>query len=528
MGLLQVQRTWLDRAVGYLSPRSGLERMRARAQLAVATRNFEAASRSERLSGWRTAGQKANTPSSGDLETLRARSRALTRNNGWAKQALRVIANNVVGRGIVPRLLGDDDARKERVAELWKAWAVASKQADTRGRRNLYGLQRLVMRTVAESGECLVRRRPRRASDGLAVPLQLEVIEPDFLDTTRDGATRESGEIIQGVEFDALDRVRGYWLFRKHPGDMSRFVDLESRFVPASEILHVFDEERAGQVRGVPVPTPAIVRLHDYDEAEDARLMAQKIAACFVALVHDLDAGLVDTENVTGEPMRERVEPGMLWKIPPGKDVKFGSPPAVGEWGEYSSTVLRGVAAAYGITYEELSGDYSRVNFSSGRMGWIQANRNVQTWQTDVMVPGFCLGVWRWWADAAELETGLELDGVEVSWDAPRREMLDPVKETTARMLGVRAGFLSLSDAIREGGRDPRETLRELSEDARLLEEFGLSLTTDPRGVAGPEPPTEEPPAKPDGDDEDDEEEAEEKPARSLNGRASGAPVVHR
>ncbi|WP_163070242.1 phage portal protein, partial [Acinetobacter nosocomialis] len=68
-----------------------------------------------------------------------------------------------------------------------------------------------------EAGECLVRRRKRFSSDGLPVPMQLQVLEADFLDEARSGKNGKN-EIIQGVEFDPVGRRVAYWLFDEHPG----------------------------------------------------------------------------------------------------------------------------------------------------------------------------------------------------------------------------------------------------------------------------------------------------------------------
>ncbi|NJL19359.1 MAG: phage portal protein, partial [Bdellovibrionaceae bacterium] len=66
---------------------------------------------------------------------------------------------------------------------------------DADGQLDFAGIQALVARTVVESGECLVRFRLRRPGDGLAIPLQLQVLEPDFLDHTKTQKT-DTGYII--------------------------------------------------------------------------------------------------------------------------------------------------------------------------------------------------------------------------------------------------------------------------------------------------------------------------------------------
>ncbi len=46
-------------------------------------------------------------------------------------------------------------------------------------------MQTLTVRTMAESGEAVVRFRPRPADAGLRIPLQLQMLEVDFLDQAR-------------------------------------------------------------------------------------------------------------------------------------------------------------------------------------------------------------------------------------------------------------------------------------------------------------------------------------------------------
>ncbi len=140
---------------------------------------------------------------------------------------------------------------------------------------------------MTESGECLIRIRERRIEDGLPVPLQLQLLEPDHLDTGKTGEISGGGFVVQGVEFDALGRRRAYWLYPVHPGEVATFrkAQLASKRVPADGVLHLFDRLRPGQVRGVPWFAPVILKLRDLDEYDDAELVRKKIEACFAAFV---------------------------------------------------------------------------------------------------------------------------------------------------------------------------------------------------------------------------------------------------
>ena len=50
------------------------------------------------------------------------------------------------------------------------------------------------------------------------MPLQLQVLEADQLDTAKTEELRDGGFVVQGIEFDRLGRRRGYWLYPTHPG----------------------------------------------------------------------------------------------------------------------------------------------------------------------------------------------------------------------------------------------------------------------------------------------------------------------
>ena len=175
--------------------------------------------------------------------------RDLVRNNPHAAKAVAVLVNNIIGAGIMPRAASGDEALDRKVDALFERWSSA---CDADGQLDLYGLQTLICREMVEAGEVLVRRRLRRPGDGLPVPLQLQVLEADFLDASRTGAIG-SGRLVQGIEFDPLGQRRAYWLHTEHPGDAFGAVQAgaSSRAVPATEIAHVYEKQRT-QARGVP------------------------------------------------------------------------------------------------------------------------------------------------------------------------------------------------------------------------------------------------------------------------------------
>jgi capsid protein len=180
--------------------------------------------------------------------------------------------------------------------------------------------------------------------------------------------------------------------------------------------------------------------------------------------------------------MLEKVEPGIIEHLPAGKQVTFANPPDAGaNYDGYTKTVLRGVASGYGMDYVTLTGDLSAVNFSSGRMGWLKFHRNITSWQWNMLIPQMCNKSWAWFIEIANVMGIVKQISIPVSWTPPRREMIDPVKEVKGIEDSIRAGLQSLPDAIRQMGDDPDETMAELVETAKQLDENGLKFTTDPR-----------------------------------------------
>ncbi|MEM7308895.1 MAG: phage portal protein [Planctomycetota bacterium] len=455
-------------------------------------RRYEAAARGRRTDGWRTSPSSAVAEIGPALALLRDRSRDLVRNNPWAKKAIGVHEARTVGTGIVPTPAVPDGAasglRRDgaELAARWKGWAETT-ECDAAGRTNLYGLQALAQRSVGEAGEALVRRRWRRTSDGLTVPLQLQLLEPDHLDLSKTEPLKSGNHVLQGVEFNKIGRRVAYWMHREHPG--GSIYGLRTRSygepvrVPASEVLHIFRSERIGQVRGVPWGASCLLKLRDFDDYDDATLLRQKIAACFAAFVRDIDSTIGEDSSLQKDASGRRIdeiEPGMVQELGPGQDVTFSSPPPAMGFRDYSEITLHAIAAGYGVTYEALSGDLSRVNFSSGRMGWLEMEAAIRTWRRNEFIPQFCQGVWGWFLDGALL-AGHADARVPARWTPPRREMLDPLKEVKALREAVRSGFTSLSDALRSLGHDPEEVLEELKSDLDLLDKLGIELDSDPR-----------------------------------------------
>lgn len=467
----------IDEVTQAVAPGYALRRSAARSALEVQA-SYKGASRGKRMKGFRGQHRSVNTETRRSLATLRARSRELAENSDHAARGIEVIARNTVGNGIIPTARGDEQT------ELWLKQMCDRASLDPRGRLTLYAIQTLVMRTASLSGESLVLRERLSSAQmraaGATIPLQLRVLEPDHLDSLVDGVLPNGNIAIQGVEFTPGGRPVAYHLYQQHPGELTSWRRIESVRVPASEVAHVFKDLRPNQVRGIPDLAPVIVRMRDFADYEDAQLMRQKIAAAYAMFVTTPESlhgetGLWDEDGVPGS-----VRPGMIEYLKPGESIEYGAPPGVDGYADFSRISLRGIASGLGITYESLTGDYSQVNFSSGRMGWLEMQRNIEAWQSQVMIPQFCHRVEGWLREAAA-SVGMRPAPAPWDWMPPRREMIDPVRETNATVTQIRAGLTSRNAEIRRLGRDPEDVNQEIARGNKQADDLGLLLDSDPR-----------------------------------------------
>lgn len=471
--------SWIDRMITPFSPSWALKRQQSRNALDLA-RAYEAAGHNRRTKGWRTASSSANAEIDRSLKPIRDRARALVRDDAYAKRAKRVWKSNTVGEGIIAS--GD-----EKIMALWDTWV---NQCDADDVCDFYGLQSLLSGTVYEAGECLVRFIHLGKSSDLEVPLQIQLLEPDHLDHEKTEVAKSGNVIIQGVEFDQTGKRVAYWIFPVHPGD--QFIAQKQSFksirIEAKEIKHIFWIDRPSQIRGISELAPVILQLRDLGDYEDAELVRKKIEACFAAFVTNDGSSdnttIADAQRDKSGRLVEKLVPGLIKYLNPGEDVSFASPSNSGGHAEYIRHKLHGISAGLNVTYQQLTGDLSQANYSSMRGGLMEFRKPVKEFQRQVIIHQFCRTVEREFIKVAKINGKLKKTPKPLQWTPPAFDPVDPLKDVLADIAAVRGGFKTLKRAIAERGGDPQHHLQELKEIAKLLDEAGLVLDSDPRKTA--------------------------------------------
>lgn len=472
--------------------------------------SYDAAGTGRRSKTINAPGTGPATASISGLGMLRRRSHAAVRNNPYAFSAIDRLVSNTIGTGIVPKPKHKVKEIRVALQELWEDWG---EEADADGITDIYGLEALVCRAVYESGECFIRLRPRRLSDGLLVPLQLQVLEPEFVPYEKNELLSNGNQIMAGMEFNAIGQRVAYWMYLSHPGD-SRTVPAGTYNklvrIPADQVLHIYEPLRPGQLRGVPVLAPVLARLTALDEFDDAVLFRQEIANLFAGFITKPAPEEQEIDPITGQavvmdsdgysPM-VGLEPGTMQELLPGEEVNFSEPPDAGNtYSDFMRQQLQAAAAGSGLPYELLTGDLREVNDRVIRVVLNEFRRRIEQRQFGVFVHQFCRPVRAAWLDMAVLSGAIALPDygenrrqyLRTRWIPQGWAYIHPLQDVQTKRIEVRAGFKSKTEVALSQGYDTETIDAENAADNERADQLGLSYDSDARSRDNAGEPTDQ------------------------------------
>lgn len=456
-----------------------------RAMVYVRDRNrllsYKAASRKGANGAWRPKNKSADNEIAKDWADVTARARDLIRNSAHVSGALEKIVNNVVSTGIVPQaqlrtVRGDEDGDRNRLLETqFRNWAE-----DDRVR--FYELQDLVLRHQYSDGGVLAHYFTDAGllKDGL-VPLRIELLELDHLNTSVHGKLTSGNFAYRGIEYNDFGDPLAYHLYTEHPGDYavmgstlgstlgSRTL-FESVRVPADRIVHPFARRRAGQRRGISWIAAVIMRMRDLDEYEDSERIAARLTSAFGFFVEtphpELDpAGLGAplsgyegpgaVDGTTGQ-LPAFVESGRVQALPPGTKINATGFQRPGDQFEpFLRTSLRGASAGMGMSYEAFANAYAEANYSSARSAALEERRGYrrQQWFLNSHFNTPAWKTWNLYRVLSGIVPGVGLD-VPVSWQVPGWPWVDPLKDANAAKIELELGLTTRRKLCADRGLD--------------------------------------------------------------------------
>jgi len=492
-------RTWA--AVRELAPR----RIKRAMDAFSGRRDYKAALQSRLVADWIAQLRAADDELKRDMTKLRARSRELSRNNGFAKHYLRLVGDNVIGPvgfNHQARVKNNDGklARplNDKIEEGWAEWCNV---VTLDGRLSLCAFEKQQLRGMARDGESLVRKW--RGADG-PYAFALEGIDPDLLDHTFNRVPNRSGsglEVCMGIEKDERNRPVRYWVW---DGPESFARQRKRIGIPADEIIHRYDVERCNQSRGVTWFHPVMLELHMLESYFDSELVASRVGANAQGFFVRREGTGMPTDPIVGDAQQQALlalqssEPGSVNFAPEGYGLEtFDSTHPSTAFGDFVKAGLRQVASGLGITYATLAGDLGEVNYSAHKSGKNDERFMWRGLQFDE-VTRFLGPVKAEWLAMAQLRgaqtggrEGLVLDTRDpkkllagrfkgCGWPSP-----DPLKEANAFVIEVGHGVNTCTWFLEERGQDFEELIEIRAEEIRLAAEAGVPITDIAAAAAG-------------------------------------------
>lgn len=440
-----------------------------------------------------------------DLPKLRDKSRALVRDDPHAASTLNIHEEGIVGEGIRPQAactpietgLNEEQCREwnDGCQAAWDRWA--EDEADATGVESFYGLQALQLRCYLTDGD----------SFGHAIipgngRILCEIIDADRLESP---GYRDTDRIRGGIELGPGGERLAFHILPHHPADQflgAPFVTRPDR-VPAFDngfaiVQHTFKRTRAGQTRGVPLLTPAIIYQNNLHHYLDSELIAARAASNFAMFIKrnvgKSDPDLLpvqDEESPNSTTFIEELSPGIIEYLNEGEEPVPFTPNRPGTaFASFVERILRATSAASGLSYEVVCRDFGRMNLSSARAMLREIAKGFRL-QARRLVRSFCRP---WWQNVIRMEVASgrlrppacwrdnPMACLRADWVSPTFGMVDPEGDTKGANLQVDA---NLSDQFTEAqarGRDAEDVLRKRARFHRLAldveKEHGLDPGT--------------------------------------------------
>lgn len=506
---------------------------------------YEAGSTGTRRTlGWNAPTTSANQGVLSNLTTLRGRSRSATRNDGFAKGVIDNLVSEIIGTGIKPQSQGPLDYKVPHPITgqlvpfrhaLQALWALSVLEMDADGLNDHYGQQGQVARGWLEGGEVFGRLRYRRKEDGLRVPIQVQVIEPELCPHTHTVYGAQT-RIRAGIEFNAIGQRVRYWFHPSRPDFDDDFDQSQLKAIDAANVQHVYEPIRPGQLRGIPHLTQALISLYELDKYDDATLLRQQLSNLFVGFIKTTNPADINTvhplTNATvpkvGDKPTLKFQPGVINEMRAGESMEWSNPPGPNGYDAFMRQQLLGVAAATGVPYEVLTGDMRGVSDRTMRILLNLFRRRIQAYQHERIVFMFCQPVWDAWVHRVFLSGALPIpiEYVEnpdkwraVKWSPQAWPYMHPVQDVQAQKAAVRAGFTSRTAVVGEQGEDAEVIDAEQAADNDRADKSGVKYDSDGRNPdKGGKSASKSSPADDDDFEKDDPPEPPQYPQPSHEG----------
>lgn len=458
----------LDRVIGYFNPQAGLQRVKARGAMSLLGGYIGARYRKS-TRDWFAPTLSADMDTIYDLPTLRGRSRDLVRNTPLATGAVGTVVTNVIGGGLqlVSRPDWDTLSMTEKQADKWRqnterefALFAESTTCDITRKLDFYGLQALAFRSCLESGDSFALL-PMVPVTGSPYQTRIQLLEADRIGTPIQ-AIQVTEQLTAGIEKDQYGAPIAYWILRHHPGGPMGLTLQADRYMAFGaktgrrNVLHLFQQDRPEQTRGVPYLAPVIELLMQVAKYSEAELAAAVITALLAVFVTSEDGqGIANPSGNDGkniDPDKEiKLGTASVIDLNPGDKIETVAPNRPnGAFDPFFQACVRQIGVALQLPFEVLIKHFT-ASYSAARAAMLEAWRFYRM-RRIFMANNFCQPIFETWMEEAIALGRIDAPGffddpairrayLMADWIGDSPGQIDPLKEAQAAQLRVQEEF---------------------------------------------------------------------------------------
>lgn len=467
-----------------------------------------------------------------------ARGRDISRNDAYVASALRIRQDSIVGEAYFlnakPNMLflGDispsfdetwETEFQEEVENKFTLWAESDKHWIDASRINtLTSMVRLAVCIHGVGGEVLavaewLRDLPRLYNSAV------QMVDADRL--SNPWGAMETSLLRGGVERNVHGAPQAYHIRMAHPNDYTNFDSYRWKRVLArkpwgrEQVLHIFEQSRPDQTRGISDMVAALKAMKVTQKFRDITLQNAVLNATYAASIESelpaeqvyaaLGAGNVQgnaifdyanafleaIDQYAGTSRNMQIDGVKIPHLFPGTKLQLrpaGNPGGVGS--DFEMSLLRYIAANLGVSYEQLSKDFSKTNYSSARAGFGETWKYMRAAKKAVAdrMANFAFLLWLEEAlvknqitSIPSLSPGWQYEPMvmealgQATWIGTGSGQIDELKETQAAVLRVKNNLTTREHEIAKLGGDYRLVFKQQAREKALMEELDIVPTED-------------------------------------------------
>lgn len=494
----------------------------------VAMGAFEGADRlSRELASWTPPIRSADGDLLQEKGDLDVRARDAIRNDAYVQNGADIQKDTIVGSryrmNSKPNYLalGLDEVWAEEFQAEFEAkfslWADSDMcYPDAAGKLNLTELTRLAVGVFSYTGEVLASCEWMREVNR-PYNTAIQMIDLDRL--CNPYGEMDTQFLRKGVKLNRNGRPLGYHILRAHPTDnVTNGENFEWRYVPARKpwgrqmMIHIFDAWRPEQSRGFSKMVSALKEMRMTKRFRDIVLQSAVLQATYAATIESelppesafaaMGGGdeayskwclqhLGGIAQYSGKSRNLQIDGIKIPHLYPGTKLNLQNAATPGGIGStFEQSMLRYIAAALNVSYEQLSKDYSQTNYSSARAGVNETQKHMNV-RKALVADRFASSISRLWLEEAinkgEMTSlprnapnwylGMNADAYSrCEWIGASHGQIDELKETQAAVLRIKNNLSTHESELGRLGKDWREVFAQLGREKKMMEKYGLVM----------------------------------------------------